>query len=378
MRRQPSAHRARSLPALVILIVAFLTACGGANAGSSTGTTDQAGLEKAEAMVAEYSQRPTEIPNDEPITAPIPEGKRVTFISCGAPACTLEADIVRQATDQLGWSLDVINTDGTPEKVKGAWQQILRTKPDGVIYTANERAVFNDELRQATEMGISVVGCCTTDPVGDGLDFVIGTPEQTEEAGRVMGAWMVARSGGHAKTVYVDVPAFKILGSIKQGYVDTLKETCPENCTTDTLEIPITAVGKDVPDRIVSYLRAHPDVKYVAIATESIAGGLPAAMNAAGLNDVVVIGNGPDETTLQYVTSGQREATTAFAYYEEMFSLVDALARKFAGVPMEKEVVVPEWILTEENIPDDTKLFPLVEDNNEQYFELWGVTEARG
>jgi len=379
-RARPAGHALATVAAAFSLTL-FLGACGGPSAatGPGAGTVDsaidQAGLSEARAIVAEHSKRPTRIPNAEPITKPIPKGKNITFLSCGNSTCNLEADIIKEATDALGWSLTTISSDGTPEKVKAAWQQVLRTKPDGVIYTATDRAIFNAELTEASAMGIEVVACCTTDPADDKvLDFVIGTPEETKSVGRLLAAWVVDQSAGQGHAVYVDLSAFKILGTIRDSFTETVASLCP-GCSTDKLDIPITALGKDVPDRIVSYLRSHPKVKYVVLSVDGgLGSGLPAALKAAGLGDVKVIGEGPDETTLQYIAGGQQQATVTFPYYEEMFSLVDALARKFAGVPTDQGIVVPDWIVDAKNMPTSDKIFPVVADVKEQYFKLWAAS----
>jgi ribose transport system substrate-binding protein len=359
--------------------LSLVAACGGggsdsdSSGGGTTDVVDESGIEEAQALYDGFATRPTEIPNDEPFTKEIPTGKSITFISCGTPTCNLEADIIKQATDRLQWTLSIIANDGTPEKTKAAWQQILREKPDGVIYPATPRAAFEQELLQAEKMGIQVTACCTTDPVGNGLDFVIGTPAHSKPVGEAMAAWVITDSEGTANSVYVDLSAFPILATLNEGYREVMDEMCAA-CKYDTLDIPITALGKDVPDRIVGYLRSHPEVKYVALSVDGALGiGLPAALKAAGLNDVKIVGEGPDETTLQYISSGQQEASVAFPYYEEMFALVDAHARMFAGMKPETEVAVPTWILTPENLPTDEEIFPVVEDTVDQYFELWGV-----
>jgi ribose transport system substrate-binding protein len=380
LRHAPRGVRRLLTGFVAVATATALAACGstsddggGSGGGNADAGVDQAGLEEARTMVAEFSERPTEIPNDEPIEAEIPTGKRITFISCGTSTCNLEADIIREATEALGWDLTTIANNGTPEQTKAAWQQILRDRPDGVLYPATPRAAFNAELEQAAALGIEVAACCTTDPADEALDYVIGTPEQSERPGALIAAYMIDQSDGAGNVLYADISAFPILQSVFKGFSETMDEMCPA-CSYESLDIPVTSLGRDVPDRIVSYLRANPDTKYVALSVDGALGaGLPAALNAAGLTDITVMGEGPDETTLQAISNGQQEATVAFPYYEEMFSMVDALARKFAGVSPEAEVTVPDWIVTADTLPQDDAIFPVVEDVREQYFELWGV-----
>jgi ribose transport system substrate-binding protein len=53
---------------------------------------------------------------------------------------------------------------------------------------------------------------------------------------------------------------------------------------------------------------------------------------------------------------------------------VDALARMFAGVPLEDKTFVPTWIVNKKNLPTDKEIFPVVADMQQQYFKLWGVS----
>lgn len=378
MQHSRAAGRRRVVVGIITAVaLTVLAACGGGSSGDSGSSSgvDKAGLQAARDSVTKFSKQPTAIPNKTPITKPIPKGKRIVFLSCGTSTCDLEASIIKQATDALGWTLTSIPNDGTPEKIKAGWDQILRTKPDGVLYTATPVAAFKNELDQASKMGIDVAACCTTDPAdGKKLDFVIGTPAQSERPGALMANWVIDKSDGKGSAVFVNLSAFQIIQSIKKGFDGAMRKNCPKTCSTKSLDIPITALGKDVPDRIVSFLRANPKTKYVVLSVDGALGaGLPAAIKAAGLTDVTVIGEGPDENTLQYIASGQQDATVTFPYYEEMFSMVDSMARRFAGVPLDKSVEVPDWIVTKKTLPTATKIFPVVANVKEQYFKLWNV-----
>ena len=218
--------------AITTAALTVLAACGGGSSGDNTpsgGDVDEAGLQAARDAVAEFSKQPTAIPNDEPITKPIPEGKEIVFLSCGTSTCNLEADIIKEATDALGWTLTSIPNDGTPEKIKAGWAQILRTKPDGVLYTATPVAAFKNELDQAAAAGIEVAACCTTDAPDDKLDFVIGTPAQSERPGELMANWVIDDSDGKGSAVFVNLSAFEIIQSIKQGFDSAMAENCPSS-----------------------------------------------------------------------------------------------------------------------------------------------------
>lgn len=345
-----------------------------ASSGSAADASSGPGVAQARSVVDQFSQRPTKIQVTEKISKPIPKGKTVYFVSCGTPNCAEETDIIREATDALGWTLKTINTDGTPESQKNAFDQVARAKADAVLYSAVDRSTFASDIPTLKQNGTFVAGCCITDPIGNGIDFANETPDQTGAVGNLLAAWVAAESGGTAHAVYVNLPAIPILTDALNTYKAKLDTYCDSKCKTDTLDIPITALGKDVPTRVVAYLRAHPDVKYVAICTDALTIGLPAALKAAGLSDVKIIGQGADPTNLQYIHSGQENASVAFPYYESLWALVDAVARHEAGVPVPASTAPPQWLLTKDNAPDATKIFPVVPDVEAQFKALWGVS----
>ena len=55
-------------------------------------------------------------------------------------------------------------------------------------------------------------------------------------------------------------PAFEILAAVGTTFEQECKQYCPD-CGYGKIDIPLTSLGKDAPDRIVSYLRSHPNVE---------------------------------------------------------------------------------------------------------------------
>ena len=367
--------------AAVTLVASACSSSGGSGGGGgstpaggdlSTSTSSQ--VAAAEAFIQKYSERPTQIPVTAKVDKPIPTGKTIYFISCGTPECAQEADIIKQATDALHWTLQTINTDGTPETEKSAFDQATRAKPAGILYTAIDKSVFASNIPAIHAAGGILSACCITDPISsDGIDYGVEIPTQTGFVGQLQAAWVGGDSGGNAHTVFVNIPSIPILTFAQTQFKAKLPSFCP-NCSYDKLDIPITALGKDVPQRVVSYLRAHSDVKYVVMSTDSLAVGLPAALKAAGLNDIKIVGQGATATNLQYLRAGQQAVSVAFPFYESMFMMVDAVVRHAAGVPIVASVTPPQWLLTKDNAPTTSKIFPIVENVVDQFKALWGVS----
>jgi ABC-type sugar transport system substrate-binding protein len=372
--------RAWRIPALLTTLAAALfvaTGCGSSN-NSSGGSSSQAsgggvaGIAKAEAVVKQATARPSSIGITTPIGKPVPAGKKLAFISCGVEACNVQGKIIAQGAKDLGWSASTIATDGSPEKLQGAFETALRNGADAVILNAVNRAAVAKQIAEAKQKGVAFVTCCSTEPVGNGILYNTSTAQQNAQIGRDLAAQVVAGTNGKANTLYVNISAFQILANLGTAFQQSYKQYCPA-CSVASIDIPLTSLGKDAPDRIVSYLRSHPKVNYVVLSVSDALGtGLPAALQAAGLGGKVkIVGQGGGTQIFQYISGGQVQSIVPFDYYAVDYLMLDALARHFAGAPIQN-TAPPRWLMTKSGLPSTSDLFPVVADYRDQFLKLWG------
>jgi ribose transport system substrate-binding protein len=333
-----------------------VTACGSSSGSSSTagsGASSKGDLTTADKLAAQWAQRPTQIPVSQPIGKPIPTGKRIDFINCGVTACTSLYKNLNDAAKTLGWTVKQINTTGTPESVQAAWKQAVTDKPDAVVASGFPRAVFSQQLKQLQQMKIPVVESSTDDVEGGGIDLILSKPKDLGPEGQILASWITKDSGGKAHTLYVDLPVYNILKPVRQYFEANYAKLCA-GCKLDKIDIPLTAIGKDVPDRVVSYLRAHPDVNYVAYSLGAL--------------------NVGDAENYQYIASGQTHAALAFSNIDQTWVWAVALARLFTGQPIDvdRKAHLPYMLITKDNLISTGSEFPLVKDYQEQWKKLWG------
>lgn len=344
-----------------------------AASGSGLSSADQAGLAKAQAIVASQTQEPTAITDTVKVTKPIPKGLTIDFIPCGSPECTLEGAIVKKAASLVGWNTVILSNDGTPQGDKAAFAQVVRNKAAGVLYTAIPASTFASDLPALKANGTFVSTCCVTDAVGPstGIGYAIDVPAQVGPVGGAQAAWIASDSKDKANAVFVNIPAFSILASQATYFKSGMSTYCP-TCQTSEIDIALANLAT-APATIVSYLRAHPSVDYVVASTDAITIGLPEAIKAAGLN-VKIVGQGATPTNIQYLHSGQEAADVAFPYYEVMYAMVNAVIQDKAGMPVTASVAPPKWLLTPQNAPNTTAtVFPVVASYQSQYQALWGM-----
>jgi len=340
--------------------------------GSGLSAADKAGLAQAKSVLAKDETRPTQITNTEKITKAIPKGKTVYFITCGpGTECTQEGQIVQQADNLLGWKTVIINNNGTTQQWKQDFNQVVQAKPTAVLYSAIPQAVFASEVPALKKNGTFISACCITDAVDSttGIGYAIGTPSQVVPIAGAQAAFVAADSGDTGQSLFVNIPDYEILNIAKADYQKAMSTYCP-TCKVSVLNIALSNVGTST-STVVSYLRAHPSVKYVTASTDQLTVGLSAALKAAGLTDVKIIGQGATATNLQYLHSGQQALDVGFDYYEDLYAMVNSVVQHVVGMNVQPSVSAPLWVLTPTNAPTATGAFPMVVDYKQQYQALW-------
>ncbi len=373
-----SLHRLRNRAAVLVLGAAVATAagCGSESDGGSaaTGGGGGPGVTAAKTLAVESTSRPTGLELAKPVGKEIPAGKKIVYISCGVEACEIQGDIIKEGAALLGWTAETIGTDGSPEQLQNAFGTALRQGADAVILNAVTRSVVARQLEQAQQQGVPFVTLSSVEKTGDGILANIADTRNSGRIGELLAAQIVSDSEGAANTLYVNISAFQILHALGDQFESSYKKFCAE-CEYGSIDIPVTSLGNDAPDRIVSYLRSHPEVNHVVLSVSNALGaGLPAALQAAGLADrVKIIGQSGDTQTFQDLQAGNIEAVVPYDYYTVDYLMLDALARHFAGVPL-ADGQPPLWTVTADNMPEAaTKgLFPVVPSYRDEFKKLWG------
>jgi ABC-type sugar transport system substrate-binding protein len=366
-------RRAAVLAAVAAALAAAVAACGSSSSSNAAATSSgsSSGLSEAAQIVAQASQRPTAVTVTAPVGKPIATGKKVVFISCGAAQCQLQGKIIAEGAAKLGWTASTISTDGSPAQIQNAFNTALRNGANAVILNATLRSEITSQLAAAQSKGVPMAECCATEPLAPPVIYNTSTAAQSGTIGKYLAAEVVADSKGKANTLYVNIPAFTILGALGQQFKTSYQQFCP-SCQYASLDVPLTGLATAT-NTIVSYVRSHPSVNYVALSvTDALDNGLPAALSAAGLSKVKIVGQGGGPTSYQYMSQGQELALVPFDYYDVDYQMLDSLARHWAGVPV-LQTAPPLWLITKANLPaNHAQLFPNVVDYQSQFLKLWG------
>jgi ribose transport system substrate-binding protein len=375
---------ALGLVAVALAAAVVAAGCGSSNSNNNsssnasstpaaTGSSGSQGLTQADSFAKESMKAPSTL-GLQPTAKPIPAGKTVTYVHCGVDVCSTIASAIKNAAKVLHWNVKIVPSDGSPQSVKSAWDTVVRLHPAVAFGSGFPSLMFSSEVKQLKSMGVPVMLLASTDTTGGNIALAKMTNAEVPIVGKEMASWVISTTGGKANTLYANVPTFPILQPVKAGFEAAYKQWCP-SCQLASMDLPITSIGKDAPSRIVSFLRAHPDVNRVALGYDGLGFGLPAALKAAGLSGKVqFIGEAPTETNFSYIRSGQEGATVSQAYYEIWSTMLDGAARAVTGQPLAQDVSwkVPWFLVTKQNINSTgTGFGPVIPNLTQQLSTLW-------
>lgn len=395
---------ARVFAVAVLLLVGLalvIAGCGGGSSSTSSGSTEssettgggsettaseessegsessETAFPKAAEANAELEERPESVGIKTPIGKPIPKGKTIDFIQCGVPACKTEGEIFEAAASALGWKINSINAGTTPEEIKAAYDQAIKDKPDAVLGSGYPRALFNPELEELKALNIPVVEFFVEEEAGNGISAVIGGIPTSEMQGKMMADYILAHSTNESMEIgVVNAQGFETVKGTAESVEKVVGEECP-GCTVKRLEAPLTSIGKDLPQRISSFLTANPGIEWTTVGYDDMVTGLPTALKGAGVENAKLTTVNISTSIAPYMANGEYlQSTVGSSFNEVYWRGIDLLARMFAGVSYKEDLddsTLPYWTITKESLPTSSEEFPNVENYEEQFKELWGL-----
>lgn len=334
----------------------------------------------AKAFVEELSTVPSTIVWDQPLTKPIPEGKTIAVLELGVPAVVAIDNWIEEAAEDVGWSIRRIQAGVTAETFKAAMEEAVRMKPDAVMLTSFPREVYEAELKQLEAMKVPVVGLTVSSDTGGALIATLAGGPRYVRWGQVMAAQVAAASGGKdADTLVTLVPEYSTSAYVQEGFKEAYPVLCP-GCKYDILDFGGADIGTKVPGEIVSYLQAHPNVKYLSMFGTFMGTGVVPALRAAGILDrLTIFTHDLDPPAAQDIKDGVDMTVYSAAAAEMAYRGVDILVRYLSDDPTWKDSArtgLPEWIAAKDTVPTEAldDFIPSVPGFQDQYKKLWGLS----
>jgi ribose transport system substrate-binding protein len=347
----------KSASTLTIAVAACLlvTACGGSDTSSSGGSGSGSGEVSAESkkLVEEASANPTSVGYDQPLSKPVPSGKKIVALE--VPVAVAQFNIKSQtaAAKDLGWELERIVVGNGPEDPAKAFDEALDQKPDGIYYSGYPTQSISKQLDRAKAEGIPVFAEALGSETPDAAITQIRNTPSVERIAKVTAAWIAVDSKAKANVLIVDAPAFPILHQYTTALKKEIETQCG-SCKVSVTEANVTDIGTALPGQIVSELQKSPQTNYLAFSFGDLTAGMNPALQAAGLLDKVrITGELPGLENYKNLKSGEDAMWVPEVSPVVGYRIIDAFARHFTGddpAIAGDDSPVPIQILTKDNI----------------------------
>ena len=145
--------------------------------------------------------------------------------------------------------------------------------------------------------------------------------------------WAIAKSGGTANMLYVNVPDIPIMKVTNDANTAHMKEACP-TCKYEELGLSVADMGNgSIPSQVVSKLQSDPKIDYIFFGFTDLGTGVYEALQAAGLAEKVkLMSASAGPTDLANIAKGEgMDAGTLNAQYYVYWMVMDAMLRLDAG-----------------------------------------------
>ncbi|MFG2716094.1 substrate-binding domain-containing protein [Streptomyces goshikiensis] len=376
-------NRKTAVAAAALLAVAAATAVAGCGSGPSdtsgpspTGAGCPAVLQEAKAAVGRAAR--TVAPWNGPTTGPaaVP-GKSLVYVAqtMTNPGVAGVANAVREAARTIGWTVRVIDGEGTPAGIQAALSQAVTLKPSGIVIGGFDPRLTSRQVARAEAADIPLVGWHALSSPGPSTSPRLFTNVTTkvEEVSKAAADWVIAGSDGHAGVVVFTDDSIPFAGT-KSRLIEERLAACPGVRVLAHANIPIPDASRRTPQEVSSLLSRFPkDWTYsVAINDLYFDDAAPAfrAAGKPGTGPPFNIGAGDgDPSAFRRINSEQFQAATVpEPLAQQGWQIVDEFNRSFAGRPA-SGYVAPVHIATAANSHGASAWDP--QGYQEAYEKIW-------
>ena len=288
---------------------------------------------------------------------------------------------VQQAGAAIGWTVRVLDGQGTVSARTAALDQALTLKPDGVIvggFDTNEQKVG---FAQATGAGIPLVGWHSGPKPGPdaAAGLFANVTSVSADVAATAADLAVADSGGHAGVVIFTDSQYQI-ALFKARAMEAVVKQCP-GCTVLSFEdSPIADASQRMPQLTTSLLQRFGAKWTYSLAINDVYFDfMPPSLSAAGIDGAaaphnISAGDG-SESAYQRIRAKQFQmATVPEPLNMQGWQLVDELNRAFAKQPW-SGFVPTIHLVTVDNIGFDGGPQNVFDPDNgyrDHYKAIWG------
>lgn len=391
--------------ALVLVAMALVvTACGGDEETDGSGgsgadtveTSDNSGLEAAQALVDEYSGPSEYAPEGEPIDVAAVKNEvgpiHLIAPTLGIPFVQVVADAFKNAGEVAGVEGVVFDGQNDISEMQRGIEQAIQQKAGAIVIFSIQPESIAGPLKKAQEAGIPVVSANNSEPDAPPVENTDANATYSySESGRVMAAYAAVTDECDVNAHMITVAEYRTTKDVAEGFKSGLAEFCPD-AKYDESEVRVAQLNSEVPTLTKTLINGNPDLNWFAPSIDVIGNFIAPAIKQLGKKDSIhiVSENGVLEPNLRWVKKGdvqlasvgQNNNGLGWAFYDQGLRLA-------AGAEPANENI-PQKLFTVENLKDvpdsalenQDELYGLITKGGKStayedaYRAMWGLPEV--
>ncbi len=321
---------------------------------------------------------------DGPTTGPrAAAGKTVIYVAGDMRNGGIQevGDGVKEAGAKIGWTIRVLDGQGSVSGVQSALSQAIALKPDGIVVGGFDIVQSAADIKQATDRGIKVVawhGAPKPGPLPD-YQIIANISSDSSKVAKVAADCAIAQSDGKAGVIIFTDSAYAIALAKAKMMQDEIK-TC-SGCTVLAFEdTPLADTSTRMPQLTTTLLQRFGDKWTYSLAINDLYFDfigpplISAGRDPAGPPANISAGDGSNSAYGRIRAGQYQAATVPEPLLLQGWQVVDEMNRGFAGQPA-SGYVAPVHLVVEKNVEQDGGKSDLYDPDNGYraiYAKIWG------
>ena len=335
------------LGAAVLLMAA---ACGGGSGATKSSAADTPFVKKVKATVAQMETAQTTWTG--PTSGPVAQrGKHLVYLS-GQQSNSLDAaygKYLQQAAERIGWTVTIIDGQGTPTGWISGMDQAIAQHPDGIVIFADATSL-RAPIAQAAKAHIPVIGLHAAATTGPSAGLYTNVQEDAGQIGKAEADYAIASSDGTAHVVIVTHNEYKI-AEIKSEAMKAEIAKCSGCKRLALVNFPAAEASDRMAQLVTSWVSSYGTNFYaMTVGDNDWDFGVPALSAGGAPKTVQVIGSDGTAAAYQRIRSGQYQtATVPEPAQEESDYAIYQMNRALQGKPADTWIP-PIYLVTPKNV----------------------------
>ncbi|WCB94950.1 hypothetical protein DSM104299_03690 [Baekduia alba] len=308
-------------------------------------------------------------------TPPVPKGKSIAFVSCGAVICNETVQSGAKIAQAAGFETHLVNINGKADiqNLNQAMSSAIALHPSAIVGMCITATQVADKLEQARKAGIVTVSTCDPTPTGGSGQFDAAADYANGLSTELLGWGIVADSAGKANVVAIKDEGFPAVIR-KIGNLVHVVEGCSTcRVKTATWQVTDAADSAKAANIITGIINGNPKMDTLVMPYSV---GMPSAVQAVASSGrkIMVYADDLDAVNQQTLHAGTLAMVSSVDPQLAMYQAIDQVIRGLDKAPYVKPEQLPylAHLYTKATVPSTgVGAFQSLFDYASVYRKLW-------